>query len=220
MGAGAIVGHGEGLKHLQRQVIASQQSLQAGQWQATAEGQWYAQRRGTTPAAHPDNPFTGLQAACRKLEQVLTQLLHTLDPEPAAPPHTPTQTPAQATGPQGLAVPHAAGPRSFLSVLSTGLLASSSAGETRRQTAPAPPPGGPQPPPGPPPPPGPGAPPRGPPPPRGGGRQRKASSRVRSSPPARDSAASSATAATIFRRRGLPTAVGSCSPRRRWPRCS
>jgi hypothetical protein len=111
-----IAGLKPALERLHRQVVASRQSLQAGQWQTTGDGQQYAQRRGpirTGNGDSPPNPFTRLEVACWDLQHVLEQLQHTLVHGPtslhteaavaprarpaAAVPDTPA--PAQASGP-------------------------------------------------------------------------------------------------------------------------
>ena len=134
------------LEHVHTRVMESQQSLADGQWQATAEGAGYAERHGAMRAKRqgtlPD-PFAGLQAACRDLDQVLAQLQSTLIHGPAPRP-TEAEAVAQASHQQGLPAQDPAGaatsspalPRSYRSVLSTNLPAAGSEGMTPRQPAP------------------------------------------------------------------------------------
>lgn len=114
------------LAHLHKQVEVSLQSLEGGQWQTTAEGQWYAQRHGMTrgepdlqswpaPTQPPDAlpiPFDGLAAQCRDLSLIVAQLQAVLVKGPAS---------------------RQAGPRSFKSVLSTGQPAAGSPTVAPRQ---------------------------------------------------------------------------------------
>jgi len=148
-----ITGLKPALERLHKQVIASLQSLQAGQWQATGDGRKYAQSRGLIRTGNADssrNPFTRLEGACQELQHVLEQLLPlvrgpvSLQAEAAvAPQERPsaavpdTQAPAQASGPPQLAAPHAARPLSFTSVLTTGVPASGNAGTGLRRPPPS-----------------------------------------------------------------------------------
>jgi hypothetical protein len=134
------------LAYLQQQVRTSRRSLESGEWQTTYSGQCHAEREvARQAAAHPEDtapdwdPFDGVKAACRELDEVLQQLRTTLAHGPAsrqaAPstaavtvPHAPA--PELAHGPQALepaVSTHPAAPtplqaweRSFKSVLLTG----------------------------------------------------------------------------------------------------
>lgn len=137
-----IQGLDPALEYLHKQVNASWQSLEAGQWQASAEGRAHANRHGTPgprePSAPAPDPFADVLATCREFGQVVEQLQTTLrrGPAPArAKPAAATQA-APPQRPQARQEPHApsaedpaaARPaqtweRSFKSVLGMGLQA-------------------------------------------------------------------------------------------------
>lgn len=116
------------LAHLHQQIEASRQSLEAGQWHATAEGQWYAQRHDMALArGEPDlqswpaltqapdalpPPFDGLADQCRHLSLTVERLQAVLAEGPAA---------------------RQAGQRSFKSALSTSQPAAGSPAVAARQ---------------------------------------------------------------------------------------
>jgi len=124
-----ILGLQPALAHLHQQVGASLQSLEAGQWQASAEGRWYERRhemvrsRGepdlqswpalNRSAAALPPAFEGLAAQCRCLGVVLEKLQAVLAEGPAS---------------------RRASQRSFKSALSTGRPAAASPAKASRQS--------------------------------------------------------------------------------------